>query len=103
MLDKYFQKELADLLWQDARSSGDEVGALDGDPLFNAQDMRISNFSVREGTVGPQGAQVAVHFKNLGEKHQIVFRLVLEKTSWKIANIEYDDGSSLLGILKTPQ
>jgi len=39
LLDKYFTRELAGLIWQDARSSGDEVGALDGDPLFNAQDM----------------------------------------------------------------
>ena len=100
MLDKYFQKELADLLWQDAHSSGGEVGALDGDPLFNAQDMRITNFAIREGTAGAQAAQVPVTFKNLGEKHQIVFRLVLERTGWKIANIEYDDGTSLLEILK---
>src|SRR5882724_2841248 len=43
LLDKYFSRTLADLLWQDARSSGGEVGALDGDPLFNAQDMEIKN------------------------------------------------------------
>ncbi|HYV00489.1 MAG TPA: hypothetical protein VE977_16785, partial [Pyrinomonadaceae bacterium] len=29
LLDKYFARELANLLWQDAHSAGDEVGALD--------------------------------------------------------------------------
>ena len=100
MLDKYFARELADLLWDDARSSGGEVGALDGDPLFNAQDMQITNFSVQEGTVGAQAAEVPVFFENLGEKHQIVFRLVAEKTGWKIADLAYDDGETLVGILK---
>jgi hypothetical protein len=100
LLDKYFDKQLAGLLWQDARSSGGEVGALDGDPLFNAQDMEITNFSVQEGTVGRQAAEVLVSFKNLGQKHQITFQLVSTATGWKIADISYDDGTSLLKILR---
>ena len=100
LLDKYFAKKLADLLWQDAHSSGGEVGALDGDPLFNAQDMEIKKFSIEEGTVMAGGANVPVSFENFGEKHRIVFRLVAERTRWKIADIAYDDGSSLLEILK---
>ena len=101
LLDKYFVRELANLLWQDAHSSGDEVGALDGDPLFNAQDMEIKNFSVHEGTVAAQAAEVPVSFTNFGEKHQITFRLVAERAGWRIANIEYDDGATLVGILKS--
>src|SRR6185295_4628509 len=73
LLDKYFTRDLATLLWEDARSSGDEVGALDGDPLFNAQEMEITDFSIEPGTVGAQAAEVPVSFKNLGQKHQIVF------------------------------
>ena len=100
MLDKYFAKELANLLWEDAHSSGDEVGALDGDPLFNAQDMEIKNFSVHEGTVGTKTAEVPVSFTNFGEKHQITFHLVLNRTGWKVADIDYDDGMTLLAILR---
>lgn len=101
LLDRYFTRELADLIWQDAHSSGGEVGALDGDPLFNAQDMEIKNFSVHEGTVAAQAGEVPVSFTNFGEKHQILFRLVAERAGWKIANIEYDDGATLVGILKS--
>jgi hypothetical protein len=100
LLDKYFARELANLLWQDALSSGDEVGALDGDPLFNAQDMDIKNFSIQEGIGGPRMVVVPVSFENLGEKHEIKFRLFSGGGTWRIANIEYDDGSTLLDILK---
>ena len=101
LLDKYFARELADLLWQDAHSSGDEVGALDGDPLFNAQDMEIKKFSVHEGTGGPRMVVVPVTFENLGKPHEIKFRVFSYGGSgWRIANIEYDDGASLLEILK---
>ena len=100
LLDKYFTKELADLLWRDARSSGDEVGALDGDPLFNAQDMEIKNFAIEHGTGGPRMMIVPVSFENFGLKHHIIFRLFSAgRAGWKIANIEYDDGESLLVIL----
>lgn len=100
LLDKYFTRELADLLWRDAHSSGDEVGALDGDPLFNAQDMEIKNFSIQDAAVLAGGANVPVSFENFGAKHQIVFRLAAERSGWKISDIAYDDGMTLVEILK---
>jgi len=104
LVDKYFGKELADLLWRDARSSRGEVGAIDGDPLFNAQDMEIKNFSIKEGTGGPRMMEVPVTFENFGENHRILFRVFsYGGTDWKIGNIEYDDGTSLLEILKRDQ
>jgi hypothetical protein len=101
LLDKYFDRKLANLLWQDAHSSGGEVGALDGDPLFNAQDMEIKNFSIQEGTGGPRMMEVQVTFENYGQSHKVLFRLFSGGGTWKIANIEYDDGSSLVEILKS--
>ena len=103
LLDKYFAPELANLIWRDARSAGDEVGALDGDPLFNAQDMDIKNFAIQEGVGGPRMAVVPVSFENLGERHEIKFRLFSGGGRWRIANIEYDDGTSLLEIFKRDQ
>lgn len=100
LLDKYFVRSLADLLWQDARSSGGEVGALDGDPLFNAQDMEIKKFAIQEAAVRGGEATVPVSFENFGAKHQIVFRLTAGRAGWKIADITYDDGATLLGILQ---
>ena len=100
LLDRYFTRELADLIWQDARSSRGEVGAIAGDPLFNAQDMQIRNFAAREKTVGAVNAEVSVSFKNFSEAHEILFRLIPVGASWKIADIAYDDGTTLAGILR---
>src|SRR5688572_23440390 len=48
-LDKFFPKELGDLIWNDAVSSArnNEVGKLAGDPLYNAQDMKITAFRIK--------------------------------------------------------
>ena len=100
LLDRYFTRELANLIWSDARASRGEVGAVGGDPLFNAQDMEIKNFSLRERTVRLDAAEVAASFQNFNERHEILFRLVPAGRSWKVADIVYDDGTTLLGILK---
>ena len=53
-LDKFFAKELADLIWNDAVSSAraKAVGQLGGDPLYNAQDMKITAFRIKRPMVG---------------------------------------------------
>lgn len=101
LVNKYFQKHLGDLIWRDAIRSRGEVGAIDGDPLFNAQDIDIKNFVVHKPVVAKGTAEVQVSFENFGKKEEIVFLLSLGKrTGWKIANIKYNDGTDLLGILK---
>lgn len=103
LLDKFFDRTLAGLIWRDARSSGEEVGALDGDPLFNAQDMEIKNFVIGAATVGAQAAEVPVSFENFGVKHKITFQIVAEPRGWRISNILYDEGASLVDILRSDQ
>ena len=103
LLDKYFDKQLADLLWKDATTTKEEVGALNGDPLFNAQDMEIKNFLIGKATVNNGTAQVRVSFTNFDRKEEIVFDLVSGKTGWKVSNLTYSDGTTLVGILKQDQ
>src|SRR5689334_11223404 len=51
-VDKYFTKRLADLIWKDVtKTPKGEVGKLDGDPLYNAQDMEIKAFAIGKATV----------------------------------------------------
>lgn len=73
---------------------------MDGDPLFNAQDMEIKNFSIAEGRVSDGEAVVTSSFENFRAKHQIVFHLLRQKSGWRISDIDYDDGASLVKILK---
>src|SRR5437763_3643342 len=39
LVTKYFSESLAQLIWKDAVKSKDEVGGLDADPLYDAQDF----------------------------------------------------------------
>ena len=100
LLDKYFARSLADMIWKDAVSSKGEVGALDGDPLYDAQDMEIKKFAI--GKPGYEGgkARVNVTFDNFGQPKSFVFILVNGRAGWRIDNIEYGEGRSLRGYLK---
>jgi hypothetical protein len=99
-LDKYFTKQLADLIWKDATTAGDEVGAIDGDPLYDAQDMEIKNFAIGDAVVKGTAATLPVTFTNFGKKVTITYSLKQENKAWKIDNISYSRGDSLLKWLK---
>ena len=111
-LDKFFAKELADLIWNDAVSSArtNEVGKLGSDPLYNAQDMKITSFRIKRPMPGEGNldlVDVPVTFKNFGKSQTILFRLERDKRrAWKITDIFYpdneDSASSLSKILKAP-
>lgn len=101
LVDMYFTKKLADLIWKDALGSKEEVGALDGDPLYNAQDMDIKKFAIQPAKVQGNKATVNVTFENFGKKQASVFVLTMEPKGWKIEDIKYSDGYSLLKILQT--
>src|ERR1700686_2359749 len=92
LLYKYFEKGLADMIWKDAVKSKGEVGAIDGDPLYNAQDMEIKKFAI--GKPGYEGgkARVPVTFENFGQKKSIVFVLLNGRSGWRISDLDYGDG-----------
>ena len=99
-VDKYFDKALADLIWKEAQSSKGEVGALGADPLYNAQDTEIKKFAVRTVSQTDGKAEVAVTFENFGQKQRILYRLVAAGADWKIADIDYGDGTTLAKMIK---
>jgi hypothetical protein len=100
LLYKYFEKDLADLIWKDAVKSKGEVGALDGDPLYDAQDMEIKKFAIARPSNANGRATVIVTFENFNQPKSFVFTLVNGRTGWRINNIEYGEGRSLRGYLK---
>jgi hypothetical protein len=101
LVDKYFTKPLADLIWKDATTSKGEVGVLDGDPLYNAQDMQIKNFSIGTADVKGDTATVPVNFTNFGDKQQLTFVLKQAGGTWKIDDIKYNATDSLRGWFST--
>ena len=99
LVSKYFSERLAQLIWKDAVSSKGEVGALDFDPRYDAQDTDIKKFSLRKSTSGKESAEVIASFENMGHKTEITYSLLLTKMGWKISNIKYADGRNLVGLL----
>jgi len=110
-LDKFFAKELADLIWKDAVAAKGEIGGLDFDPIYNAQDTKITAFRIKPPMYGEGNldlADVPVTFKNFGKEQTILFRLERDKRrAWKITDIFYpdneDSASSLTKILSQNQ
>jgi hypothetical protein len=100
LVDKYFTKSTADLIWKDANSSQGEVGALDGDPLYAAQDMEIKNFAVGKAEVKGENATVPVNFTNFGEKRTVTFKLKMANNAWKIDDIIWPEGDSMVKVIK---
>lgn len=100
LVDKYFTKSTADLIWKDATSSQGEIGALDGDPLYAAQDMEIKNFAIGKADVKGETATVLVTFTNFGEKKTVTFKLKMVNTAWKIDDIIWPEGDSMVKVIK---
>ena len=105
LVNKYFARNLADLIWKDAVDSKGEVGALGADPLYDAQDTEIKNFVVGkpQSFNDPDVVDVLVSFENFGKKVQISFLLIKANTGWKISDVRYPAGYTLKSLLTTSQ
>lgn len=107
-VNQYFTRELADLIWKDAVDSRGEVGALGADPLYNAQDTRITRFRIGKPSYGDGNLNVAdveVTFRNFGKAQTILFRLERNRArQWKVANVHYTSSGhgSLKEMLSAP-
>jgi Protein of unknown function (DUF3828) len=101
LLYKYFVKSLADLIWNDARNSKGEVGVIDGDPLYDAQDMEIRKFAIGKPSYETGKARVVVTFENFGQNKTIVYLLVNGKSGWRIDDIDYGEGRTLRSEFKS--
>ena len=100
LIDKYFTGSLADAIWKEALDSKPgEVGNLDFDPLYYAQDVHIRRFVVAKAD---KNNVVKVHFLNMGHPQEISFSLRTANTAskvYKIDSIVYSDAEDLESIL----
>jgi hypothetical protein len=102
LFSRYFDAELLKLYLRDIREAKGEVGRLEVVPLYNAQEIQITDFSISAPRITGSESLVTVRFKNIGKPTRI--ECVLDRTAngWKISDIRYDDGSSLKKILQNP-
>ncbi len=104
-LDRYFDANLSRLLWKNiVGPPNGEVGNLDFDPLFNAQDLKLSDLHIASIHMPKTSGNrvVAVTFKNYGHPNRILFYLHPVGSVWKIQDIDYGSGQCLAKILSQP-
>jgi hypothetical protein len=101
---KFFEQKLADLIWKDISETPEsELGNLDFDPLYNAQDTGITNFSIGKPLIEGDSTTVLVSFRNFGQRTRVKFDMHKGKEGWRIKNVIYGDNSDLIKILSPPQ
>lgn len=100
LVDKFFTKPLADLIWKDSNGPLGEMGAIDFDPLYDGQDIEIKKFAVDKGEIKGETASVVANFTNFGEKRAVFFAMKQSGGNWKIEDIKYGRQGSLLQMMK---
>ncbi len=99
-LDKYFNKNLADLIWKDMTTHEGEIGVIDFDIFYNTQDPDIKNLVVSPAKIEGTKATVPVNFVNSTLKETVTYLMVQENGAWKISDIKYKSGDTLLKYFK---
>ncbi len=99
-LDRFFDKNLADLIWKDLTSHTGEVGVLDFDPFYNAQDFEIKNLVVGGAKIKGAKATVPVTFTNFKQKNALTYSLIKQNGKWKVSDVRYSATDTLLGYFK---
>ncbi|HEX3100139.1 MAG TPA: DUF3828 domain-containing protein [Pyrinomonadaceae bacterium] len=94
LVDKFFTKEFADVIWKDRVKAGKDAGYLDFDPLYDAQDVHIKNLKFGKAEPGEGNLKVShvpVTFNNMGNATTtVLFHLIQGKGGvWKIDDILY--------------
>ncbi len=91
LVDKFFAKPIADLIWKANNGPAGEVGAIDFDPLYDGQDFEIKNLAFTASDVKETTATVTANFLNFGEKRSVKFLMKSVDANWKIDDIKYNE------------
>ena len=101
VIRRYFTPGLASLILED-RAAADKRGeppTLDGDAFVGHQEWDISGLSVDAKEAGGK-ATATVSFTNFGKAEKVVLELLKVGTDWRIADIQWDDASTLRGLFR---
>lgn len=100
VLAKYFADNLVDLFLKDQECAEKEKGICNIDfmILYAAQDYEITDLQI--GAFDPVKKVVSVQFKNFGKPTILVYLLWKTPAGWRIADIRYQKGLTLLETLR---
>ena len=97
---RFIDKNLIALLVREAERSRTEPGAIDFHIPTYAQDQsEIKKLIIKADTTDDK-ATVKAAFENFGERTVVTYLCEKEDGSWKIFDVRYEDGTTLLKLLQ---
>ncbi len=100
LLDQYFAKPTADLMWNDVQKSPGKINRSKINLLFNAPDAAIKKTWVLPAVVGGSRAIVYVTFENKAKPQEIKLDLQQTAGRWRITEMVYPDGKRLTQLIR---
>ena len=92
----FFTETLAAALDQEFnRPDPEELGNLDFDPFYNAQDTELGDLDFAVPKVSGNETFAIARFSNFGAPIEIVYKVVQDERGWRIDDIDYGDGHTL--------
>jgi hypothetical protein len=98
---RYFTPGLASLILDDqaAAAKRGEPPTLDGDAFVGHQEWDIAGLTVDAKEAGNK-ATATVSFTNFGKTEKVTLELLKVGATWRIADIRWDDASTLRGLFR---
>ncbi len=100
LIDQFFTKSTADLIWRDARASVRKLNRTTTNPLFNVSDNVVEKTWVLPAAVAGPRAVVYVTF--LQRYKPVEIRIDMQQVAgrWRIVDMRYPDGQQLTQLLR---
>ncbi len=100
LIDEFFTKSTADIIWDDAQRSSAKVNRTKINLLYNAPDNNIKKMWVEPAAVGGTRAIVYVTFTNKDKPEEVKIDMQKIAGRWGITEINYPNDQQLTKILK---
>lgn len=100
LIDQFFAKSTADLIWNDAQKPSAKVNRKKTNLLFNAPDAEIKKTWVEPAAVAGSRAVVYVTFENKAKPEEIKIDLQQMAGRWRITDMLYPNGKRLTELLQ---
>src|SRR5215510_6711912 len=100
-IKRYFTPALAILILEDgaAAEKRGQPPTLGGDAFIGHQDWNIADLTIDVKEAGAK-AKATVNFTNFGKSEKVVVDLLKVGPDWRIADIQWDDASTLRGLFR---
>ncbi|AUD01197.1 hypothetical protein [Spirosoma pollinicola] len=99
LVDQFFAKPTADLIWNDAQKLGSKLNRTKINLLYNAPDAAIKKTWVLPSVLGGTRAIVYVTFENKAKPEEVRVDMQQVAGRWRITEMQYPDGKQLTKLL----